>query len=96
MTLDLSTVMKCSVKSCTYNKDSNCHARAITVGDGIEAHCDTYFNCGKHCKSASIAGIGACKVSVCRFNIDFECTASSISVEMRNGAAECCACELMR
>ena len=93
---EMTMVAKCTVHICTYNQNERCHARAITVGDGVEPHCDTYFSCGKHCKSGGQASVGACKVADCRFNIDYECTNPGIEVEMYGGAARCCACEPMR
>ena len=54
---------------CAYNVDETCHARAITVGDGLHAACDTFFVSDLHTRGTSNnAGVGACKVTDCRYN----------------------------
>ena len=79
VTLEMPKVSGCSVTACAYNREKNCHARAITVGDGRRPGCDTFFNSTRHCQeSKRIAGVGACKVADCRYNKDFECSASEI------------------
>ncbi len=94
MNIDMPQVMKCNAQECVYNNEGACHARAITVGDGTTPHCDTAFQCGSHCKSRATAGVGACKVSGCTHNVDFECQASSIAVGMSQGRAMCKTCEM--
>lgn len=81
LNIEMPHVNKCDVKTCGYNKESACHAKAITIGDGDNPGCDTFFNTGKHAKNDQIiAGVGACKVSGCMYNNDFECAANSITV----------------
>ena len=36
-------VKECSAQSCGFNKNSGCHARAITIGDNEVPGCDTFF-----------------------------------------------------
>ncbi|MDW4909241.1 hypothetical protein RB628_28850 [Streptomyces sp. ADMS] len=61
---------------CAYNRDRACHALAITVGDILHAHCDTFFTSPAKGGDRSATGrVGACKMSDCRHNIDFECRA---------------------
>lgn len=74
-------VKKCEVGSCAYNTAHNCHAKAITVGDGDRPGCDTFFENADHTRIVTLtAGVGACKVSQCRYNQDYECNAESIEV----------------
>ena len=73
-------VSACTVSECAYNNDDSCCARAITVGDGASAHCDTFFQSAAHCTGSRNAGVGACKVSNCRHNEDLECQADGIQV----------------
>ena len=91
LTIDMPQVTKCSVAKCAYNVDQACHARAITVGDAANARCDTYFDGPTaHIRETKrVAGVGACKVSVCRYNDDFECIASGVSVDYSQNAAIC-------
>ncbi len=89
MKINMAAVMKCGAEECAYNHEGGCHARAITVGDGSVPHCDTAFMCGSHCKSTNTAGVGACKVSGCMHNVDFECQAESIAVGLSDGRAMC-------
>ena len=66
ITFDIPNVQVCEVKSCAYNNGGQtCHARAITIGDGIHAACDTFFVSDRHTRNTSdMAGVGACKVTV--------------------------------
>jgi hypothetical protein len=90
ITVEMPDIQACNVASCAYNLDLSCHARAITVGEGIHAACDTFFVSPAHTHDAShVAGVGACKVTGCRHNADFECAAHSISVAMHEDHADC-------
>jgi hypothetical protein len=90
MTIDIPAVGECTVSECAYNKESMCHAKAITVGDGDTPHCDTLFCGSEHVRSDDIeAGVGACKVSSCSLNDDLECTADRISVGLKDDSVEC-------
>lgn len=88
--IEMPLVNKCSKENCAYNNGCGCHAMAITVGDGSNPGCDTYFDSAKHTQEKQrIAGVGACKVSVCKHNTDFECQADSISVGEKDGGVKC-------
>lgn len=87
---DIPEVTDCAVGQCAYNVHHACHARAITIGDGVHPGCDTYFKSSVH--SAHIetnAGVGACKVSACMHNDDFECQAKNVRVGVRRNSIEC-------
>ena len=87
--IEMPQVNQCEVTKCAYNVKNMCHARAITVGDGINAMCDTFFNSGSHSKGKNTAGVGACKVAVCAYNTDYECQAEGINVGMEGSNAKC-------
>ncbi|WP_250458710.1 DUF1540 domain-containing protein [Microbulbifer litoralis] len=86
---DMPEVAKCVISQCAYNADDACHARAITIGDGDDPDCDTFFDSNKHTHSGRTAGVGACKIEDCTHNRDFECTADSIQVGNRGSEANC-------
>lgn len=88
--LDMPVVGECSVAECAYNVNRGCHARAITVGDGIHPGCDTFLVASPHSRdTARHAGVGACKTSACQYNDDYECTADQIAVGHAVHGASC-------
>lgn len=88
--MDMPAITACSVDSCAYNRDGGCHALAITVGDSIHAHCDTYFSADRKGGDPFAAGhVGACKMADCTHNVDFECQAPGISVGFQQDLADC-------
>ncbi len=88
--VDMPVVGECSVAECAYNANKGCHARAITVGDGIHPGCDTFLAATPHSReTARHAGVGACKVSTCQHNEDYECTAQEIAVGHAGHGASC-------
>lgn len=89
LTVIVPEVESCAVTRCGYNVGGDCRAKAITVGDITEPHCDTFFDSGPHTKVQGQAGVGACKMRSCRHNRDLECEAEAIQVETRGGQAEC-------
>jgi len=86
-------IRECAVSECGYNTKNGCHAKAITIGDGDNPGCDTFFKVSSpsaHAKSEGrIAGVGACKVSGCKFNTDYECMADEITVDTSSRKARC-------
>jgi len=87
--LEMPEVAACDASDCAYNKDGGCHARAITVGDGVHPGCDTFFRSREHSRRTDGAGVGACKVKTCKHNVDFECQAVEIEVGRRSDSVEC-------
>lgn len=88
-TIDMPDVAACDARDCAYNKEGNCHARAITVGDGVHPGCDTFLQSRDHSRRADNAGVGACKVKACKHNDDFECQARAIRVGRRQDDVVC-------
>lgn len=81
MTIDMPLVSQCAIGECAYNVDNTCHARAITIGDGIHPGCDTFLGALPHTREGKrAAGVGACKVTACTHNDDYECMAEQIAV----------------
>ncbi len=90
VTIEMPLVSECSVTECAYNVSKNCHARAITVGDSVHPGCDTFMPESRHVKmTQTVAGIGACKTTTCKFNEDFECMTESIRVGMVRNEVNC-------
>lgn len=89
--LEMPRVTGCAVRDCAYNVDQDCHARAITVGDGaVLAMCDTYLSAHDHTGTPQVAGVGACKSTTCKHNQDFECQAApGIEVGLTSGHPVC-------
>lgn len=88
--IEMPEVSKCEIDDCAYNVKLNCHARAITVGDGETPGCDTYFKAKQHTNGmGQLAGVGACKVSACLHNQNYECMAQDILVGMSGNLVEC-------
>lgn len=90
VSVEMPLVAECSANECAYNTDNKCHARAITVGDGVHPGCDTFLGASAHSKARQrTAGVGACKVSGCKFNDDYECMAEQINVGHAGAAVHC-------
>lgn len=90
ISIEMPVVAQCSVQECAYNTDNCCHARAITVGDGVHPGCDTFLTAGPHAKDKKrTAGVGACKVSACRYNEDYECMTEQITVGHVSDSVRC-------
>jgi len=87
--IEMPDVSACGVDECAYNMKGACHAKAITIGDGVHPGCDTYLTSSRHTSGTFHAGVGACKIERCRHNRDLECEASSIRVDMDGGEATC-------
>jgi hypothetical protein len=88
-TIEMPDVAACDATDCAYNKEGDCHARAITVGDGAHPGCDTFMRSRDHSRRPDGAGVGACKVKACKHNDDFECQASAIRVGRGSDTVEC-------
>lgn len=88
--MEMPVVSQCEVERCAYNRDRTCHAMAITVGDTRHARCDTYFSASAKGGDPDVVGrVGACKVSDCRHNVQFECQAPGIDIGYVEGSADC-------
>ncbi|MBC7690534.1 MAG: aldehyde dehydrogenase family protein [Methylotenera sp.] len=58
--------------------------------DATVPGCDTFLDSPTHNKETGrIAGVGACKVSACTFNQDYECTAASVEVGFTGADLRC-------
>lgn len=89
ITIEVPSVLSCEATHCAYNVDKNCHAPAITVGDGAHPSCDTFLPSSTHTASAATAGVGACKVSACHYNQDLTCSASGVHIGRHDEHADC-------
>jgi len=86
----LPIITGCEAEACAYNRDRTCHAGAITVGDTVRPHCDTFVEIGAKGGIPDETGrVGACKVAGCRHNRDLECRAEGISVGYVKNEVDC-------
>ncbi|HEX2948009.1 MAG TPA: DUF1540 domain-containing protein [Armatimonadota bacterium] len=81
-------VSKCTVENCFYNQSQQCHAPAINVG-GDHPVCDTFIPQPNHIGRKENSSVGACHVSVCKYNSDLTCNASGIFVDYHSDHADC-------
>jgi hypothetical protein len=90
LNIEMSRVVECEVTRCAYNREQNCHARAITVGNGVHPACDTFYPAAPPTTDLEgVAGVGACKVSACQYNRDLECDADEIRIGKHEAHADC-------
>lgn len=92
MEIKMPPVKLCSISNCAYNRQHACHALAITVGDPVGDHaaCDTFFVAPRHGGVREVtAGVGACKTGSCKFNQDYECSATNIQIGMQHSQPDC-------
>lgn len=89
--MNMTKISECDVQECAYNTANQCHALAITVGDMAHPRCDTFLTAQQHGGDPNTFGqVGACKVSVCKFNKSFECSAPNIHVgHHKKDCADC-------
>ncbi len=93
--MDMSKIIKCNAEECSYNKQQQCHALAITVGDDSQPRCDTFLSSSQKGGDMATSGqVGACKVAVCKYNQSLECNAGQIEVGNKAGTAFCLTFEL--
>ena len=79
---DMPRILDCSVTSCSYNKDKNCGAAAITVG--YSTSCTTFIPLTvKGGLATAKPFVGACQKADCVHNSALECTADCLSFEAR-------------
>jgi len=83
------TVIKCQMENCGYNKENKCFAMAITVG-GPHQMCDTFAaDTEKGGVDTASAMVGACKVINCMFNKALVCTVKGVVVGPHEGHPDC-------
>jgi len=90
MATSMPKVLDCAVMECSYNRNKECHAMAITVGSGGHPMCDTLIKSSQKGGIMDMTGgVGACKESDCKFNTSLECSASGIHVGLHMDHADC-------
>lgn len=88
--MDMPRIDGCEVGKCSYNRDGECHALAITVGGSAGALCDTFVGSEEEGGDpGAIGSVGACKMSQCAYNRSLECTAGAIHVAGKGHDADC-------
>jgi hypothetical protein len=91
MNVKLPVILQCDATECAYNTRKQCHAAAITVGDGAVPRCDTFWAMPDKGGMLDIIGeVGACRATSCRHNTLLECTATEgIRVGRRGADVDC-------
>ncbi len=92
ITIIMPLIKTCSVSECGFNMKDECHAKAITIGNNNMPNCDTFFKVSDsidHTKANHHAGVGACKLSGCKFNTNYACMADEIMVNTFHEKANC-------
>lgn len=86
--MEMSRIDNCSMSSCTYNANRECHTFAISVGP--HALCNTFYMAKLRAamKNAN-GGVGACVASDCKYNEKLECNAGNIKVGNHDAHADC-------
>jgi hypothetical protein len=88
--VEMSKVIKCDAGDCAYNTDNRCHATAITIGNADNPRCDTFCQAPtKGGNTSRTAGVGACKISYCIYNLNLGCGAPQISVGCKKHEPDC-------
>ena len=86
---EMTEVAGCGVTPCAFNKNKQCHALAINVGNTHDHRCDTMLRSIQHTLQTKTAGVGACKAADCVHNVNFECEADAVNVGIKFGQVEC-------
>lgn len=88
--MDVPKITWCDATNCAYNHDGHCHAIAITIGDKLQPQCDTFLDSPiKGGDSSATGTVGACKVSICKYNEMYECHAPQIHLERHQKHVDC-------
>lgn len=88
--MEMPKVEQCNVNECSYNDENRCHALAVTIGDGVHPHCDTYVHASHRGGDRNCdAGVGACKVEGCSNNKHLECHAKSVQIGWQGDEIDC-------
>jgi len=88
--MEMVRIIQCDATDCAYNQNSQCHAMAITVGNGMDHKCDTFtMGTAKGGFPDVIGGVGACKATSCKHNTSLECQAPGIKVGREGGIVDC-------
>lgn len=90
MAMMMPIILDCEVEDCSYNRDKECHALAITVGSEGHPVCDTFAKLSRKGGVADTLGcVGACREDDCKYNDSLECTALTVHVGQHSSHADC-------
>jgi len=85
--MQMPQIKMCEAKNCAYNRDQQCHAQAITIGDKRHPMCDTFTKSQEKAGDGGTIGcVGACRTSSCQHNQELLCTAQGIDVGAHKAA----------
>ncbi len=85
-------IIGCDAEDCSYNRNKECHALAVTIGVSGLPQCDTYASLtGKGGAAETFGTVGACREALCTFNESLECASAAVLIRLRNGRPNCIA-----
>jgi hypothetical protein len=91
--MEMPLVLSCDMTDCDYNRNEQCHAMAVTIGDSDNPMCDTFWVTeGKKAKAGDpkqSGRIGACRMSQCIYNERLQCMSGSITVGQKEQNPMC-------
>jgi hypothetical protein len=91
--MQMPQIQTCDMTDCAYNKNKQCHAMAITVGDEQNPMCDTFWMKNQMSSKAGdpdqTGHVGACRMSECIFNDRLECVSEDITIGQRSEKPMC-------
>ena len=88
-------IKQCTMISCSYNDNTHCRARAVTVGDDEHPVCDTFTQILTSKAGGLFDGtVGACKVEDCKHNTGLECALGEIKIGLHRDHPDCLACKI--
>jgi hypothetical protein len=91
--MEVPQVQSCDMTDCDYNRRKQCHAIAVTIGEGDNPRCDTFWIAteakAKAGDPAQIGRVGACRVGQCQYNHRLQCGAEGIMVGHKEADALC-------
>src|SRR5690242_17459622 len=80
-------VLTCTVADCSYNKELECWAPEIKVGED-HPRCDTFTHLAVQAAPRESV-VARCGVTACDFNADTHCNARGITVSNHTAHADC-------
>lgn len=86
--MQMPKIKMCDADGCYYNRGSQCHANAITVGSECPC-CETYMSSPQHGTPADLGSVGACHMNDCKFNQQMSCQAPGIEVGCHADHPDC-------
>jgi len=86
--MEMSSIQKCTMSTCAYNKADACRTPGINIGSHAECATFTHASARGGFKDAR-AGVGACLTTDCWYNKSLECSAPMVDIANHDRHADC-------